>query len=189
MHEDGDMEDTVGVEVEVLNPVVFEHPLEEVAHRQCESALHEPHKHQDLIRVFSIGYGSPVAVRHRSISFPRRNLLLTRAWRSSIFSFSFVHSAGFGGVEGGGNDDDWPASLASSQLLFSDVQVLVLFAGDPFILESRASSLAFAWELWRRADYGGRAEVDLIYLEAAAAAEPQGGSELDLTSEKCNRWE
>jgi hypothetical protein len=56
---------------------------------------------------FSIGYGSPVVVRHRSISFSRRNLLLTRARRIPMFNFVFFHSfARLGRGEEGGDDDD-----------------------------------------------------------------------------------
>jgi hypothetical protein len=60
---------------------------------------------------------------------------LARARRSSVFSFAFFslfHRIQWSG--GGGNDDDWPASPASSRLLFFDALVLVLFTRDPFIL-------------------------------------------------------
>jgi hypothetical protein len=52
---------------------------------------------------FSIGYGSPVAGHHKSISFSRRNLLLAKESRSSVFGFAFFHSlAGlWRGVDGG----------------------------------------------------------------------------------------
>jgi hypothetical protein len=58
------------------------------------------------------------------------------ARRSSVFNFAFFHSfAGMGrGVEGG-DDNDWPASLDSSCLLFFDALVFELFAGDVFILQ------------------------------------------------------
>jgi hypothetical protein len=100
VREDGDVEDPIGVEVEVLDVVVPEHSLEEVACRQCESTLHEPREHQDLIQVLLHRVRVPVAVHHRSISFSGRNLLLTRVRRSSVFSFSFFHS--FAGLGRGG---------------------------------------------------------------------------------------
>jgi hypothetical protein len=46
---------------------------------------------------FSIGYGSPAAVRHMSISFSPRKLLFTSANNSSVFALDFFHSLfGFG---------------------------------------------------------------------------------------------
>jgi hypothetical protein len=49
MYEDNSVEDTVGVEVEVLDAVVPHEPLEEVARWKRESALREPREHRDLI--------------------------------------------------------------------------------------------------------------------------------------------
>jgi hypothetical protein len=62
---------------------------------------------------------------------------LTKVRRSSVFSFAFFHSfTELGrGEEGGNDDDDWPASLASSRLLFFIAPVFKLFAGDVFILQ------------------------------------------------------
>jgi hypothetical protein len=40
---------------------------------------------------FSMGYGSPVAALHISTSFCRRNPLLRRARRSSVFALDFFH--------------------------------------------------------------------------------------------------
>jgi hypothetical protein len=125
----GDMEDSVGVKVEeVLYAIVPEQTFEEISGGECQSVLYEPGEHQDFVWVFSIGYGSLVVVRHRSISFSQRNP--TRASRSSVFSFTFFHSlAGLGrGVEGG--DDDWSASSASPRFLFFDVPDFELFIRD-----------------------------------------------------------
>jgi hypothetical protein len=52
MDEDGGVEDTIGVEIEVLNTVVLQEPLEEVARWESQPALHEPREHRDLIRIF-----------------------------------------------------------------------------------------------------------------------------------------
>jgi hypothetical protein len=49
VYEDGSMENTIGVEVEVVDVVVPHEPLEEVAHREGESALCEAREHWDLI--------------------------------------------------------------------------------------------------------------------------------------------
>jgi hypothetical protein len=52
MEEDGDVEDTIEVEVEVLNAMVSEHPIEEVTRRRGEFALHESREHWDLVWIF-----------------------------------------------------------------------------------------------------------------------------------------
>jgi hypothetical protein len=52
MDEDCGMENTVGVEVDVLNSVVPEEAFEEVAGRKSESALREAREHRDLVFSF-----------------------------------------------------------------------------------------------------------------------------------------
>jgi hypothetical protein len=52
MDEDGGVEDTIGVEIEVLNTVVLQEPLEEVARWESQPALHEPREHRDLMQIF-----------------------------------------------------------------------------------------------------------------------------------------
>jgi hypothetical protein len=69
--EDSDMENTVGVEVEVLNVVVPQEAFEEIACRQCESALREAREHWDLI--FALLHG----VRVPGGGPPTVHLLLT----------------------------------------------------------------------------------------------------------------
>jgi hypothetical protein len=64
MHEDHDMENTVRVQVEVLNSIVPEEALEEITSRERESALHEPRKHRNLVfgflhRIWISGSGPP----------------------------------------------------------------------------------------------------------------------------------
>jgi hypothetical protein len=49
LYEDSGIEDTVGVEVEVLDAVVPHKPLKEIARRKRKSALREPREHWDLI--------------------------------------------------------------------------------------------------------------------------------------------
>jgi hypothetical protein len=46
MNEDGDVEDSIRVEIEVLNTIVPEHALEEITGRQRQSTFHEPNEHQ-----------------------------------------------------------------------------------------------------------------------------------------------
>jgi hypothetical protein len=55
MYKDGGVKDTVGVEVEVLDAVVPQQPLEEVAGWERQSALREPGEHRDLVRVLLHG--------------------------------------------------------------------------------------------------------------------------------------
>jgi hypothetical protein len=47
----GDMKDLVRVQVQVLDTIVLEDTLEEVARRKSQPALHEPREHWDLIRI------------------------------------------------------------------------------------------------------------------------------------------
>jgi hypothetical protein len=53
------MEYTVGVEIDVLDAVVPKKTLEEVACRQCESALREAHEHRNLILALLHGVWVP----------------------------------------------------------------------------------------------------------------------------------
>jgi hypothetical protein len=69
MDKDGDMEDVIGVGIQVLDVVVPEHSFKEFTSGECQSTLHEPGEHRDFVQFFSIGYGSSMAIRHRSISF------------------------------------------------------------------------------------------------------------------------
>jgi hypothetical protein len=62
VHEDGGVEDPIGVEVEVLDVVVPEHSLEEVAGRQQSPRSMNRVNMRISSGFFSIGYGSPVAV-------------------------------------------------------------------------------------------------------------------------------
>jgi hypothetical protein len=130
------MEDSIGVQVEVLDTVIVEKTFEEVAHRKSQPALHESGEHRDFIGFFSIGYGSPAAARHISTSFSWRKLLFTSAKRSSVFTLDFFHSLfGFGrGGDTGGVDP--PADpTASSRDLFFPPAAFMLFDGDGFILQ------------------------------------------------------
>jgi hypothetical protein len=82
-----------------------------------------------------MGYGSPTAALHISISFSCRNRLLRRASRSSIFALDFFHSR-FGSGRGG-DTDGVPAAdpAASSRALFFPSAAFVVFDGDGFILQ------------------------------------------------------
>jgi hypothetical protein len=86
------MEDTVGVEVEVLDAVVPQQPFEEVAGRERHPSLCEPGEIRISSGFFSMGYGSPAAALHMSTSFSRRNPLLRSASRSSVLALDFFHS-------------------------------------------------------------------------------------------------
>jgi hypothetical protein len=121
MHEDGYVENTVGIHIEVLDVLVPEHALEEVTSGRASPRSANRANMGISSGFFSIGYGLPVAACHRSISFSRRNPLLTKASRSSVFNFSFFHSlAGLGrGVDGG--DDSRAEPSASLRVLFFPV--------------------------------------------------------------------
>jgi hypothetical protein len=70
-----------------------------------------------------------------STSFSRRNPLLRRATRSSVFALDFFHSR-FGSGRGGDTGIDVPAAdpVASSRALFFPPVAFVVFDGDDFIL-------------------------------------------------------
>jgi hypothetical protein len=51
MNEDGDLENTVGIQIEELDVVVPEHALEEVTGGQRQSMLYESDEHADLVRI------------------------------------------------------------------------------------------------------------------------------------------
>jgi hypothetical protein len=55
VNEDGSVEDTVGVEVEVLDVVVLQKPLEEIARRERQPSLCESREHGDLVWVLLHG--------------------------------------------------------------------------------------------------------------------------------------
>jgi hypothetical protein len=135
MYEDGGVEDTVGVEVEVLDAVVPHEPHEEVARRERQFALREPREHRDLVRILLHGFGSPAAALHMSTSFSRRNPLLRRASKSSVLTLDFFHSQ-FGSGRGGDTGGDVPTAdpAASSRALFFLPAAFAVFDGDSFIL-------------------------------------------------------
>jgi hypothetical protein len=119
VYKDSGMENTVRVEVEVLDAVVPQKALEEVARRERETALREAHEHRDLV------FGFLHRVRIPGGSSPHIHLLLTdesaveEGQRSSVFVFDFFHSrlgSGRGGDIGGAAPAAAPA--ASSWPLF-----------------------------------------------------------------------
>jgi hypothetical protein len=134
--EDGGVEDTIGVEVEVLDVVVCKSPLKKLL------AGRDNPRSANRVNIgissgfFSIGYGSPAAARHMPTSFSRRNPLFSSTSRSSVFAFEFFHSwLGFG--RGGDTGDDDPAAdlAASSRDLFFPPAVFKHLDGEGFILQ------------------------------------------------------
>jgi hypothetical protein len=84
------VEDTVGVEVEVLDVVVPQQPLEKVAGRERQPSLREPGEHRDLVRAFL--HGVPAAALHMSTSFSHKNPKLRSTSSSSVLALDFFHS-------------------------------------------------------------------------------------------------
>jgi hypothetical protein len=83
-----------------------------------------------------MGYGSPAAALHMSTSFSRRNPLLRRASKSSVFALDFFHSR-FGSGHGGDTGGDVHAAdpVASSRPLFFLPAAFAVFDRDGFILQ------------------------------------------------------
>jgi hypothetical protein len=115
---------------------------------------------------------------------------MTKARRSSIFTLAFFHSfARLVGWRGAATMTTARHRRPYRDTSSSTCRSWCSSLGTPSYVESQASSHTFTQGLWRRADYGGGANVDLIYFAVAAAAGAQEGSDLDLTVEECNCWE
>jgi hypothetical protein len=84
MDEDGGVEDTIGVEIEVLNTIVFQEALKKLLAGRANPRSTNCVNIGISSGFFSIGYGSPAAARHMSTSFSRRNPLFSNANRSSV---------------------------------------------------------------------------------------------------------
>jgi hypothetical protein len=106
VHKHRDVENTFGVQVQVLDTILLEETLEKSLAGSATPRSTNLANIGTSSRFFSKGYGSPAAVRHMSISFSHRNPLLTRASRSSVLILDFFHSlAGFGCGGDVGRDD------------------------------------------------------------------------------------
>jgi hypothetical protein len=133
--EDSGMENTVGVEVEVLDAVVPRRPLKKSLARSASPRSAKRANIGISSSLFSMGYGSPAAALHMSISFSRMKPLLRRASKSSVFIFDFFHSrlgSGRGGDIGGATPAAAPT--ASSRPLFFPA-IFAVLDGDDFILQ------------------------------------------------------
>jgi hypothetical protein len=132
VNEDGGMEYTVGVDIDVLDIVVPEKKS------LAGSASPRSAKRMNIgisSSLFSMGYGSPAAALQLSISFSRMNPQLRRASRSSVFVFDFFHSrlgSGRGGDIGGAVPV--AAAAASSRPLFFPA-IFADLDGEGFILQ------------------------------------------------------
>jgi hypothetical protein len=135
---------------------------------------------------FSMGYGSPAAALHMSTSFSRRNPLLRRASKSSVFALDFFHSR-FGSGRSGDTGGDVPAAdlAASSWLLFFPPAAFVVFDGDGFILQVHGVFTRIRSGAAVVASYGG-APGSKLY--SAAAVCTNGDSWLDLLGMTAAAW-
>jgi hypothetical protein len=138
MDEDGDVKDPVTVQVQVLDTVVLEETLEEVARREG----HQRSTNRANIGIssgfFSIGYGSLAAASHMSISFSRRNPLFTNVSKSSVFALDFFHSLfglGRGGDVGGDESRSDPSASLRDLFFPAPAPVFMLLDGEDFILQ------------------------------------------------------
>jgi hypothetical protein len=136
MDEDGGVKDTIGVYIEVLNTVVLQESLEEVARWESQPTLHEPREHRDVIRILlhwvwiSRG-GAP----HVDLFLSEKSTIQQRQQVLSL-GFDFFHSLlgfGCGGDTGGVDPAADPA--ASSRDLFFPPTVFKLLDDEGFILQ------------------------------------------------------
>jgi hypothetical protein len=129
MDEDGDVENAIGVQIEELDVVVPEHALEEVTGGQCQSTLHEPGEHGDLVHVFLhwiqiAGGGAPqihLLLPKKSVVDQGEQILDLQLCLLPLFGWIGR------GVDGG--DDSWSASSASLRVLFFVALVIMLLPG------------------------------------------------------------
>jgi hypothetical protein len=134
MYEDRYVEDTIGVEVEVLGAV--RSPLKKLLAGRANPRSTNRANIGISSGFFSIGYGSPAAARHMSTSFSRMNPLFSSANRSPVFALDFFHSLfGFGRGGDTGSVDPPAGPAASSQDLFFPAAVFMLLDGEGFILQ------------------------------------------------------
>jgi hypothetical protein len=121
-----------------------------------------------------------------STSFSRRNPLLRRASKSSVFSLDSFHSR-FGSGRGGDTGGDVPAAdpAASSQPLFFPPAAFVVFDGDGFILQVHSVFTRIRSGAAVVASYGG-ATGSKIY--SVAAVHTGGDSRLDLLGMSAAAW-
>jgi hypothetical protein len=112
-----------------------------------------------------------------STSFSRKNPLLRRASRSSVFGLDFFHSR-FGSGRGG-DTDGIPAAdpAASSRALFFPPAAFVVFDGDGFILQVHNVFTRIRSGATVVASYGGAPGSTLYSM---AAVRTGGDSWLDL---------
>jgi hypothetical protein len=168
MYEDGSVENTVGVEVEVLDAIVPMSPLKKsLAGRESPRFANRANIGISS-SFFSIGYGSPAAALHMLTSFSRRKPLLRRASKSSVFALDFFHSR-FGSGRGGDTGGDVPAAdpVASSRPLFFPLAALVVLDGDGFILQVHGVFTRIRLGATAVALYGGALGSTLHSAEAA----------------------
>jgi hypothetical protein len=126
----------VRVQVQVLDTVVLEETLEEVARQEGQPRSTNRANIRISSGFFSIGYGSPAVAHHMSIFFSWRKPLFTSASKSSVFAFDFFQSLfrfGRGGEVGG--IDPWADPATSSRDLFFPAPVFMLFDGEDFVLQ------------------------------------------------------
>jgi hypothetical protein len=136
MYKDGDVKNSIRVQVQVLDTVVLKEALKKSLAGSANSRSTNLANMGTSSGFFSMGYGSPAAACHISISFSRRNPLFTRANRSSVFILDFFHSlAGLGC--GGDVDGDYPWVDPSTSLrdLFFLAPAFEPLDGDGFILQ------------------------------------------------------
>jgi hypothetical protein len=87
VNEDRSVEDTVGVEVEVLDVVVLQKPLEEIAGWERQPSLRESREHGDLVWVLLHGIRiSRSGTPHIDFLLPQKS---TVEKRQQIFSLRF----------------------------------------------------------------------------------------------------
>jgi hypothetical protein len=180
------VEDTVGVEFEVLDAVVPSSPWKKSLagrDRPCSA---------NLVNIgissgfFSMGYGSPAAALHMSTSFSRKNPLLSSASRSSVWALDFFHSR-FGSGRGGDTDGDVPAAdqAASSRALSFPPAVFRALDGEGFILQVQVVFTRIRSGAMVVASYGGALGSTTF---STAAARTGGDSWLDLLGMAANAW-
>jgi hypothetical protein len=114
-----------------------------------------------------LALGARFASTHISTSFSRKNPLLRRASKSSVFALAFFHSR-FGSGRGGDNGSDVPAAdpAASSRALFFPSAAFVVFDGDGFILQVHGVFTRIRSGVAVVASYGGALGSTLYSIAA-----------------------